>query len=475
VSKRLLWLWCSVVSALPLLIWASQCRASARELHQITGSLFSFTPPPRSDGFRYGPFAGLTRDARFERIVARFSERLAQKRVPGAAVAVVLDGRLAYSAGVGVLRSSIPTRVEAQSRFRTASLSKMLLAATIMSLVERDGLELEAPLTKYLPYFARAKGYPAPAITLRMLLEHTAGVPDSEDRRLLGLKALITTHATDPLLSPPGRLFNYSNAGYALLAAVIEAKTGRPFEQVVAERVFSPAHMVTASYTTAANESGLSAGHDASRRVLWTRPRDNEASRAAGGVIASAVDYAHFAEVLLAGGENMLHADSVRAMMRGRALMQDEPRRLYGFGLIETEHEGLDVVEHAGSSSGFSTVLRMVPSRGFAVIVFDNGAFAPDEVADAAMSAFLEVPEAAPAHVPKSQEAWRAYVGEYEDVSGRLGRFAVRLRDGHLWLEEKKGGQRGELPRGLRGRFETDENGRVEYFVTRFGVASKRR
>jgi CubicO group peptidase (beta-lactamase class C family) len=474
VSKRFLWLWCSVVSVLPLLIWTSHCHASARELHQITGSLFSFTPAPRSDGFRYGPFAGLTLDARFERIMARFSERLAQKRVPGGAVAVVLDGRLAYSAGVGVLRSSTSMRVEAESRFRTASLSKMLLAATIMSLVERDGLELEAPLTTYLPYFARAKGYSASAVTLRMLLEHTAGVPDNEDRRLLALKALISAHATDPLLSPPGRLFNYSNAGYALLAAVIETKTGRPFEQVVAERVFSPAHMVTASYTTAANEAGLSAGHDASGRVLWTRPRDNEASRAAGGVIASAIDYAHFAEVLLAGGENMLHADSVRAMMRGRALAQDEPRRFYGFGLIETERAGLGVVEHAGSSSGFSTLLRMVPSRGFAVVVFDNGTFPPDELADAAMSAFLEVPVAAPARLATSQEVWRAYVGEYEDVSGRLGRFAVRLRDGRLWLEEK-GGQRGELPKALRGRFETDENGRVEYFVTRLGVASKRR
>ncbi len=453
-------------------LWVSGCEAATRQLHQVSGPLFALEAPPVQDGFRYGPFATLPRDARFERLVARFRERLAEKHVPGGALAVVIDGKLAYSAGVGVGRSGSPEPVRADSRFRVASLSKMLIAATVLSLVEHDGLRLDRPLTQVLPFFQRGPGYDAAQVTLEMLLNHTGGVPDSDDRHRSSLRALIEAHAHDPLWSPPGRLFNYSNADYALLAAVIEAQTSRPFEQVVSERVLTPSGMRSAGYEAVA-DLPLVAGHDARGHVVWTRPNDSEASRAAGGVLASVIDFAHFAEALLAHGAPVLSPTSVDAMMRGRAVMQEQPPRLYGYGLAETEHAGLRVVEHSGSAAGFSTWLRLVPDRNFAVIAFDNGSYPPEDVTDAALSAFLDVAETERPRVATPPESWAQYAGFYSDPSGALGQFEVTLRAGKLFMK-RQGTRLTPLPATLRGNFVSDASGNVEYFVTRLGVARKR-
>ena len=462
--------WSRLLFGLLVFVWAAAGAAAPQELHQVSGSLFSLSPAPWQPTFRYGPFDKLSSDARFARLLARFHERLQGKHVPGGSVAIVLDGHLAYSGGVGLLRAEGDARVTARSRFLTASLSKMVVAATIMSLAEHDGLALDQPLSEQVPYFSRGGSYDPSLVTLRTLLDHTSGVPDSADPKPLPLRALIEAHAHDPLLSRPGRLFNYSNAGYALLAAAIEARTARRFEQVVAERILGPCGMNDAGYELGATPKQVCAGHDAKGKVIWSHPTDSSAAHAAGGIIASVIDFAHFAEMLLAHGGTVLSSTSVDSMMDGHALAQDEPRRTYGYGLFASEHAGVPIVEHAGSAAGFSSVLRLVPSRNFAVVVFDNGPFPPDEIADAAMSAFLDVPEVPRARVQTPVESWSQFAGKYGDAAGALGEFEIVLRNGHLWLERKAGRP---LPSTLRGRFERDESGAVQYFVTRLGVAEK--
>ena len=178
MSRRRI-LWARLLSVLSWLLWVSAASATTHELYQVSGSVFALEPAPAEDSFRYGPFDSLDRDARFQRLLTRFGERLANQSVPGGAIAVVIDGRLSYSAGVGLLRSSATAPAQAESRFRSASLSKMLLAATLLSLVERDGVELEHPLADYLPAFARARGDGAALLTPRMLLDpDQPGKPD---------------------------------------------------------------------------------------------------------------------------------------------------------------------------------------------------------------------------------------------------------------------------------------------------------
>ncbi len=139
-----------------------------------------------------------------------------------------------------------------------------------MWLTEHDGLALDRPLTEYVPSFRRGPGYDASAVTLEMLLTHTGGIPDSvycPDGA--SLRATIDAHAKDPYWAPPGRLYDYSNADYALLAAVIEAKTKRPFEAVVTERILRPSGMSTALYTANESDPSVARGHV---RAKWSGP-----------------------------------------------------------------------------------------------------------------------------------------------------------------------------------------------------------
>jgi CubicO group peptidase (beta-lactamase class C family) len=447
------------------------------QLHPITGDTFAFegsrlkrAPAPIP---LFGPFAGeASPQARFEALLATWGTRLTAGGSPGGALAVVVDGRLRFAAGVGTREVGHDQPITAATRFRTGSISKVMIAATIMTMVERDGVALDRPLTDFVPYFRRAPGYDASAVTLEMLLTHTGGIPDAlECPDGATLRATIDAHGNDPYWAPPGRLYDYSNAGYALLAAAIEEKTGRPFEDVVTERVLRPAGMSTARYTADEADPTVARGH-AAGQVVWSHPLDCEASRAAGGVIASVTDYARFAELLLAGGGTVLAGDSVAALTRGRALMERAPIARYGYGLVEGRHAGLRTVEHAGSAYGFSTLMRLVPERGFAVIAFVNGTTQPNDVVEAATSAFLGVPEGPPERVPAPAVTWPAYVGSYQDATGALGRFHVFI-DGDALRAGLDGGQRPPVGWGLRGSFVRGADGEVEYFVTRVGVARR--
>lgn len=464
--------------ALALAAFACSCAGpSLVQLHPITGDSFALegsrfkrAPGPTP---LYGPFAAkASPEQRFEALLAAWGPRLIASGSPGGALAIVMDGHLRFAAGVGTREAGHDEPITATTRFRTASVSKMMIAATVLTLVERGGVTLDRPLTDYVPYFRRGAGHDASAVTVEMLLTHTGGIPDSEycpDGA--SLRATIDAHANDPYWAPPGRLYNYSNAGYALLAAVIEEQTKRPFEEVVTERIFRPAGMSTARFTASAEDPTVARGH-AGRKVVWRRPIECEASRAAGGVIASVTDFARFAELLLAGGGAVLTPDSAAAMTQGRALIETDPITKYGYGLIEGRHAGLRTVEHRGSAAGFSTFVRLVPERGFAVIAFVNGPTQPNDVVDAATSALLGVPERPLERVPAAAAAWPAYVGRYEDPTGALGKFHVFI-DGEALRVRLDGGQRPPVRRGLRGTFVRDANATVEYFVTRVGVARR--
>ena len=127
-------------------------------------------------------------------------------------------------------------------------------------------------------------------------------------------------------------------------------------------------------------------------------------------------------------------------------------------------------MEHTGYAVGFSTIVRMVPERGFAVIAFVNNAAAPDDIADAATSAFLGVPEMQP-QAPSTIADWPAFVGDYEDQTGLLGKVHVYI-EGDALRARRDGGER-QIPIVGGGTFIRDANHRGEYFVTRAGVARR--
>ena len=172
---------------------------------------------------------------------------LLAENLPGLSVAVARDGEIVWTEGVGWADVEGRVPVTPRTQFRLGSVSKTLTAAAVALLHERGRIDLDAPVQTYVPRYPR-KPWP---LTTRQLLGDIAGVHrirgDDNDNppggRCASLDAALDTFAGEPLLFEPGTRFSYSNEGYAVLAAVIEALSGESFRDYLWRHVLEPAGM----------------------------------------------------------------------------------------------------------------------------------------------------------------------------------------------------------------------------------------
>lgn len=388
-----------------------------------------------SDG---APATTAAERAAFDLLLADARRELTAGHTPGASIAVVLHGRLAFAAGVGVRDTASGEPVTTATRFRAASMSKMVLAAAAMSLARDGMLDVRAPITRYLPWFHLAPPFDAATVTLHHLLSHSSGFPSDTISQCAtgtsGPRQDFFANHPQPLWAPPGAVYDYSNTGYSLAAVVLTAAAGMhdaDFEQLARDRVFVPAGMTTATYDTAAALAGeYATGYvlDASGAVAATVTPDQLACPLLdppGGVLATATDYAHLAEALLADGGAVLDAAGVRAMESTQVDTRSLPTRGYGYGLVRqfSPYPDHTSVWHDGSLPGYLSLLWMVPDAQLAVVAMVNARgtrAVPEAIVGDALARFL--PEAR--RVPDSTtppSAWAAYAGTYDDAFGTLG------------------------------------------------------
>jgi CubicO group peptidase (beta-lactamase class C family) len=227
---------------------------------------------------------------------------------PGAVVAVGRHGRLALLAAVGHYAQNDARPVEPETIYDLASLTKVIALTTeCILLVDRGRLDLDAPVQRYLPEF---RGPLKDQVTIRHLLTHSAGLAadlplfDSTRTRA----AALTMVDTAPLLSPPGTQFVYSDLSAIVLMQVVERITGRPFDQVMANDVFTPLAMTATRFVPpkgwrdriAPTEMDTFFRH----RLLVGEVHDESAARLGGvsgnaGLFSNAPDLARFAAWLL--------------------------------------------------------------------------------------------------------------------------------------------------------------------------------
>src|SRR5215813_12201937 len=184
-----------------------------------------------------------TADPDFGELDAKIRAGMAQYGIPGVAVAVLAQGR-EYIQGYGVTNVNYPVPVDGDTLFRIGSTTKTFTGTTVMRLVEHGTLDLEAPVRTYLPDFQTADPSVAARVTLRQLLNHSAGWrgDDFEDtgpgddalaRYLVGMARL-------PQLTPLGTVFHYNNAAVVLAGHVLEAATGSTYERTIREQLLEP-------------------------------------------------------------------------------------------------------------------------------------------------------------------------------------------------------------------------------------------
>ncbi len=169
-------------------------------------------------------------------------------KTPGCAVGVVQNGEVIYERCFGLANLETKTLITPDTAFRLASLTKPFTTMAIMLLKEQNKLEFDDPAKKYIP------GFPVYArnITIRNLLTHTSGMPDHEAPLYKTIKpgeeptiydSLEVLKKRKRLLFKPGSKYKYSNAGYVLLAILIEKVSGQKYSEFLKKYIFEPLGM----------------------------------------------------------------------------------------------------------------------------------------------------------------------------------------------------------------------------------------
>src|SRR5687767_287883 len=194
-------------------------------------------------------------DPEFATIDAYIAARMKDLRIPGVAVGIVRNDQIVYLKGFGIADPS-GRPVTPQTSFRLASVSKTITALAIMQLVEAGKIELDAPVQRYLPWFRVAvEAGSAPeessAITVRHLLYHTSGIPQSAgndnfyngDSSDTALEANVRQLAKVALNRPVGTTYQYANLNYDALGLIVQTVSGQTYEAYIQENVFAPLEM----------------------------------------------------------------------------------------------------------------------------------------------------------------------------------------------------------------------------------------
>jgi CubicO group peptidase (beta-lactamase class C family) len=177
--------------------------------------------------------------------------------VPGLAIAVVKDGRVAFAKGYGVRELGKPAPVDTQTRFAIGSTTKAMTAAALAMLVDEGKLRWDDPVTKYLPGFQTGDPYVTREITVRDLLTHRAGLGNADFLWYESDIPAAEVRRRVRMLRPAYSLrssFIYQNVMYAVAGQVVAAASGMPWATFVRTRIFGPLGMTATEATLAALE-----------------------------------------------------------------------------------------------------------------------------------------------------------------------------------------------------------------------------
>ena len=358
---------------------------------------------------------------------------------PGAALAVIKDGRIVYERGYGMakLEDGIPNTPD--KVFDIGSVSKQFTAACAAMLVLEGRIGLDDDIRKHIP---EMPAYERP-VTVRHLLHHTSGLRDYNALlRLAGFRAESDAPTVEEALeivcrqkklnSPPGDEHSYTNTGYFLLSQIVERVSGRTLNAFAQERIFKPLGMTRTFF------------QDDHRQVVRDRATGYEKTddgyalsmsnwdmTGDGNVYTTARDLALWDQAFYT---NALGKD-LMDLLHTRGTLTSGGTIDYAFGLVVTTYRGLKVVEHGGAWVGFRAAIVRFPEQRFSVVILANlDAINPSRlafgVADIYLAGLLEEPKKAePKPVKKKARPFAVAKADLEALAGNWldPRFGLRV------------------------------------------------
>src|SRR5205085_1531847 len=306
---------------------------------------------------------------------------VAENKLSGV-VLVAKDGVTVTSKVAGIANKATHAPIDLNTKFNLGSMNKMFTAVEIAHLAQAGKLSFTDTVGKQLPDYPSKEV--AAKVTIHHLLTHTSGLGMywndkfmAQRDKLLTVAAHLPLFASDPLAFPPGEKFQYSNAGYMLLGAIIEKVSGQDYYSYVQEHIYNPAGMNdTGFYEPGKPIPNLAVGY--TRMSLNGQPqteiRDNESSREikggpAGGGFCTGPDLVRFQKALFS--YKLLDKAHTELVTTGKV---DGPggKSRYGYGFGDSNSDGKHIVGHNGGAPGIAANLDMFPESGYTAVELMN-------------------------------------------------------------------------------------------------------
>ena len=317
-----------------------------------------------------------------EQVRTLLQQAVADGAFPGGVCMVARRGQVTAEVAVGRLaQEPDAAAVQIDTRYDLASLTKVCATTpAVLKLCAAGKLSLDDPVAKWVPAFT---GTGKERDTVRHLLAHQAGLPAYERyyRTLSGRDAIVAAAAAEGLMSEPGSGVVYSDLGFVLLMAVVEACSGEPFATFVGREVLAPFGMRNAGFapTGAPPIDAAPTELDAARGGIVRGHVHDENAFAMGGVsghaglFATAADVLHFGVAMLAGGRSVLPRSLVDAARAPAGVGGDSTRGL-GFQLLADGGYGGTVVPVGtfGHTGFTGTSLWCDPQHDLCVVLLTN-------------------------------------------------------------------------------------------------------
>lgn len=385
-------------------------------------------------------------------------QQMKKHDVTGLSLALVDDQRIVWTEGFGYADKAHSVPATPETLYRAGSITKLFTATAIMQLVERGLIDLDQPLTTYLPEFSVKTRFPeASPITIRHILTHHSGLPRDILRGMWTANPQPYATVLDDLKKvyvshPPNYIFSYSNLGMTVLGQVIERMSGEPHAAYISRAIFNPTGMTTASIETGVASSPLMAhAYNKGKEEPELPLRDIPA----GGLNASVVDLARFAQVVFAQGRSgdrrILKPETLTMMLtpQNDEVPLDLDLRI-GLGwlladLPDFNVKGLGTVaSHAGGTFHFLSQLATLPDHKLGAVVMSNSSTSTEIVSKIAAELLMSAMEAKSGIVSKEPTPADssvtplspAQLAEYEGRYGTaFGMMKVARSGDHLRAE----------------------------------------
>jgi CubicO group peptidase (beta-lactamase class C family) len=337
--------------------------------------------------------------------------------------------------GLADIENDVPATAE--TVYRIGSVTKQFTAAAVMQLVESGAIDLDDPMTEYLPDYP-TQGH---VVTIRHLLTHTSGIKSytgleewQPTMRLdLTDEELVALFSDEPFDFAPGERYLYNNSGFYLLGMIVAEASGQPYRDYLRAHIFEPLGLASSSYC---DERPIirnrAEGYELVRgELLNAQPLSMNHPGAAGALCSTVGDLLDWTRALRAGE---VVSSASYAQMTTPGTLDSGATTGYGFGLGLGQLVGRATVSHGGGINGFNAMLAYYPDADLDVVVLSNtpGPHV-DRTAETIAKWALGIAVATVRDEPIAAREIAAYVGAYRLAPGF--ELTVFEQNGQLWTQ----------------------------------------